>query len=251
MSDAPFSGFTAEGLDFLRGLARNNDRDWFTENRTVFDGQLKPHLAALIRATSAAMEAADVPLRGAEKISPFRIHRDTRFSKDKRPYKTHVSATLTRPAVDGSLQRMSPGMAYIHIEPEPEGGIDPLALPDEPHGRGPFTAVGFYLDDRADIDAMRAAIARDPKGWAAVETALANAGHRLDPGAPVKRMPKGFEDQAGTALEDAIKRTRWIVSKPLTEAEIASPKLPDRIAAFAHEAQPLLDFGWKALQTRA
>src|SRR5690606_20420056 len=118
-----FEGFTTEGLDFLRGLAANNDRDWFAENRAVYDDQLKPQLAALISATSEAMAARSVPLAGDPKASQFRLHRDTRFSKDKRPYKTHVSGTLTR---DG--RRMSPGMAYIHIEPEPTGGLDPLAL---------------------------------------------------------------------------------------------------------------------------
>lgn len=238
-----FSGFSAEGLDFLRGLAAHNDRDWFNANRAVYDDQLKPGLAALIIAASEAMAARGVPLAGDPKSSQFRLHRDTRFSKDKRPYKTHVSATLTR---DG--RRMSPGMVYIHIEPEPVGGIDPLALPDEPHGHGAFAAVGFYLDERADIDAIRAAIARDPGVWARVELALTRAGLRLDAGAPAKRMPKGFEDQAGTPIEGAIKRTHWIVSRPLGEAEVLCSDLPDVIAGLAADARPLLDFGWAALE---
>lgn len=242
-----FTGFTPEGLAFLRGLAANNDKDWFTANRAVFDDQLKPQLAALVRATSDELARTGSALRGAEKISPFRIHRDVRFSKDKRPYKTHVSATLTRPAADGSLARMSPGMAYIHIEPAPEVGIDPLALPDEPHGHGPFVAVGFYLDERSDIDAVRSAIVRERARWDRVLAALGAAGHRLDPGAPVKRLPKGFEDQAGSAYEADLKRTRWIVSRPLTEAEVRSADLPAQIARFADEAKPLLDFGWFAL----
>ena len=237
-----FTGFTPEGLAFLRGLAAHNDRDWFNENRAVYDDQLKPGLAALIIATSKAMAARGLPLAGDPKSSQFRLHRDTRFSKYKRPYKAHVSGTLTR---DG--QRMSPGMVYIHIEPEPVGGIDPLALPDEPHGHGPFAAVGFYLDERADIDAIRAAIARDPAGWARVESALARAGLRLDPGAPAKRMPRGFEVQAGTPIEAAIKRTRWIVSRPLGEAEVLASDLPDVVAGLAADARPLLDFGWTAL----
>ena len=237
-----FTGFTVEGLDFLRGLAANNDRDWFADNRATYDNQLKPQLAALIAATSSEMAKRGVPLAGDPKASQFRLHRDTHFSKDKRPYKTHVSGTLTR---DG--RRMSPGMAYIHIEPAPEGGFDPLALPDEPHGHGPFAAVGFYLDERSDIDAVRAAIAMHPAGWANVETALSKAGLRLDPGAPVKRLPKGFEDQAGSLAEDAVKRTRWIVSRPLTEVEVLSSDLPKTLAAFAADARPLLDFGWVAL----
>ena len=237
-----FEGFTYDGLDFLTGLAANNDRDWFAAHRAVYDDQLKPGLAALIAATSQAMATRNLPLAGDPKASQFRIHRDSRFSKDKRPYKTHVSGTLTR---DG--RRMSPGMAYIHIEPEPLAGFDPLALPDEPHGHGAFTAVGFYLDERSDIDAVRAAIVRDPTGWANVERALATTGLSLDPGAPVKRLPKGFEDQAGSSIEAAIKRTRWIGSRPLSATEVRSPDLPSIIAGVAADARPLLDFGWVAL----
>ncbi|HQR89141.1 MAG TPA: hypothetical protein PLH31_07725 [Caulobacter sp.] len=61
-------------------------------------------------------------------------------------------------------------------------------------------------------------------------------------------MPKGFEDQAGGPLEAAIKRTRWLVRRDLTGAEIGGPDLPAVIADFAADARPLLDFGWKALR---
>ena len=244
-----FAGFTSEGLAFLTGLRANNDRDWFTDHRAAYDDGLKPALGALITALSAAFVARKIPLSGDPKGSQFRLHRDTRFSKDKRPYKTHVSATLTRAKADGTHDRMAPGMVYVHIEPA-ERVIDPLELHDTPHGHGPFAAAGFYLDERADIDAMRAAIVADPAGWAKVEAALSRAGLQLDPGDPVKRMPKGFEDQAGSGIEAALKRTRWIVSRPLTGEEIASPALPELIADFAGQARPLLDFGWKALDAR-
>jgi len=110
---AHFPGFAAADLAFLTGLAAHNDREWFTANRAVYDERLKPALAALIDALNAAFAARDLPLAGDPKKSVFRIHRDVRFSKDKRPYKTHVSATLTR---DG--QKLSPGLVYVHIEPE-------------------------------------------------------------------------------------------------------------------------------------
>lgn len=244
-----FPGFSPDDLAFLTGLRAHNDRDWFTENRAAYDHGLKPALGALITALSASFAARDLPLSGDPKGSQFRLHRDTRFSKDKRPYKTHVSATLTRPNPDGSHIRMAPGMVYVHIEPAGRE-IDPDALHDTPFGHGPFAAAGFYLDERSDIDAVRAAIAADPGGWAKVEAALAEAGLRLDPGDPVKRMPKGFEAHAGSEIEAALKRTRWIVSRPLTGPEITSPGLPGVIADFAVEARPLLEFGWRALDGR-
>lgn len=259
---ASFPGFAANDLAFLAGLAANNDRDWFTANRAAYDNGLKPALSALIEATSAACAARGVPLSGDGKKSVFRIHRDVRFSKDKRPYKTHVSATLTR---DGA--KMSPGMMYVHIEPD--GGsrprfdpdsIDPLDPSTHPSaaapaanegevlfGDGPFAAIGFYLSERPEIDAMRRAIVANPAGWEAVEAALDRAGLALRPGDPVKRMPKDFEAHAGGPLETTLKRTRWLVIRRLTGADIASPDLPDRLADFAVAARPLLDFGWKAL----
>lgn len=260
MTHAPFSGFAAADLAFLKGLAANNARDWFTANRAPFDEGLKPTLVALILTLNETLEAKGLPLAGHPKNTVFRIHRDVRFSKDKKPYKTHVSATLTR---DG--QKMSPGMLYVHIEPE--GGtkpafdpetidpMDPSTFPpadtsenDSYAGHGPFAAAGFYLSERPHIDAFRRGIVADPKGWAAVEKALIKAGLPLEPGEPTKRMPKGFEDQAGGPLEAALKRTRWLVRRPLTGVEIAGPDLPAIITGFVADAQPLLDFGWKALR---
>lgn len=258
MTHASFLGFAAADLAFLTGLAAHNDRDWFIAHRATYDDGLKPSLAALILALNDAFEARGLPLEGDPKKSVFRIHRDTRFAKDKRPYKSHVSATLTR---DG--QKLSPGLVYVHIEPE--GGsrpafdpetidpLDPSTLPSARgedagyYGNGPFAAAGFYLTERPHIDAFRRGIVADPKGWAKVEAALAAKGLTLEPGEPTKRMPKGFEAQAGGPLEPALKRTRWLVHRPLSGVEIAGPDLPAIIADFAVDAGPLLAFGWKAL----
>ena len=264
-----FSGFASDDLAFLKGLAAHNDRDWFTAHRAAYDEGLKPALEALVAATTEALAARGVPLAGDAKKSLFRIHRDVRFSKDKSPYKTHVSATLTRTGPDGLWRKMSPGMVYVHIEPE--GGsrpafdpdtidpLDPSTLPPaqseddaeaNPFGRGPFVAAGFYLSERPNIDVFRRAIAADPAGWGKVVTALTKAGLELAPGDPLKRLPRDFADRAGSPWEAEFKRTRWLVRRSLTGAEIASPDLPERLAAFAADARPLLEFGWKALDGR-
>ncbi len=275
---APFTGFAAADLAFLSGLAAHNDRDWFAANRAVYDERLKPELAALIAATSAACAARGLPLTGDPARAQFRIHRDVRFSKSKLPYKTHVSAILSR---DGL--KASPGMAYIHIEPE--GGsrvtaetfdyeaIDPLdpathpaarlseasspegngellaALPDleDAHGRGPFVSAGFYLYDRKNSEKVRRAILADPDEWRAVEAHLAARGLRFAPGMAVKRLPKGYDAVAGTDLEPALKRLQWFARRPLSGAEIAGPDLPGVLAGFIADMRPLLDFGWRAL----
>jgi uncharacterized protein (TIGR02453 family) len=81
-----------DGLTFLRNLARHNDREWFTPRKAVFDAELKEPMLAIIRKVNTAMESfAPGFVRPAEKCL-FRIYRDTRFSADKKPYKTHVAA---------------------------------------------------------------------------------------------------------------------------------------------------------------
>ena len=274
-----FPGFAPADLRFLSDLAAHNDRDWFTAHRAVYDDRLKPALAALITETTAACAARGLPLAGDPAKSQFRLHRDTRFAKDKSPYKTHVAAVLTRGG-----GKMSPGMAYIHIEPE--GGsrvteasfdydsIDPLDPSTHPgarlteapssssgltggppdlrdlenaHGRGPFVSAGFYLYDRRNSERVRRAIAADPEAWLAVEEALTSRGLRLAPGMAVKRMPKGYEAHAGTPLEPALKRLQWYARRPLTGPEIASPALPETLAGFVEDLRPLLHFGWSAL----
>ena len=263
-SDTPdFAGFATADLAFLTGLAAHNDRDWFTANRAAYDEGLKPALSALIAALNPVLEAKGLPLRGDPRKSQFRIHRDVRFSNDKRPYKTHVSATLTRAGPDGQWSKMSPGMIYIHVEPE--GGsqpafdpqtidpLDPSTLPsaqpaqESYAGSGPFMGAGFWLSERPNIDKVRRAMTANPAAYLAMVAALEARGLELAPGEPLKRMPKGYEDQVGGLLDPALKRTRWIVRRPLTGADIQSADLPQTVAGFAADARPLLEFGWKAL----
>jgi uncharacterized protein (DUF2461 family) len=277
-----FSGFASDDLAFLSGLAAHNERDWFLANRAVYDDRLKPGLAALIEAVNPLLAARGLPLRGDAKKSQFRIHRDVRFSNDKRPYKVHVAATVSRTGPDGEWRKMSPGMVYIHIEPE--GGsrapvaafdpdsidpLDPSTLPSargitasgegeakpadegDYSGSGPFLAAGFWLSERPNIDAVRRAMVANPAAYFAMVEALDKAGLELAPGDPVKRMTRDFAEHAGGPLDPALKRTRWIVRRRLTGAEIGSPELPRTVAAFAADAQPLLEFGWKALGSGA
>ncbi len=106
--------FTAETLQFLHDLSIRNERDWFAENRNTYEKALKApfkaFVADVIRAC-AEREAAFAELEPKHCI--FRINRDTRFSKDKRPYKTHVSAGIA----PGGKKSGDPGL-YIHFDAE-------------------------------------------------------------------------------------------------------------------------------------
>jgi len=108
---APAAHLRPEGLAFLRNLARNNDREWFTPRKAVFEAELKEPMLAIVRKINEAMESfAPAYVRPAEKCL-FRIYRDTRFSADKKPYKTHVAAWWM---LEG-LQKTSGAGFYFHV----------------------------------------------------------------------------------------------------------------------------------------
>src|SRR4030081_3339271 len=106
--------FSSEALKFLRGLKRNNDRVWFEARRSVFEKELKEPMLRLIGEVNEAMaEFAPMHVRPPQKII-MRIYRDIRFSKDKRPYKNHVSACGMR---DG-LRKPKWTRIYFSVTPE-------------------------------------------------------------------------------------------------------------------------------------
>jgi uncharacterized protein (TIGR02453 family) len=107
----PAAHLRPEGLAFLRNLARNNDREWFTPRKAVFEAELKEPMLAIIRKVTEAMTGfAPSFVRPAEKCL-FRIYRDTRFSANKLPYKTHVAAWWSHQG----LEKTSGAGYYFHV----------------------------------------------------------------------------------------------------------------------------------------
>lgn len=226
MPAAPaFTGFPDSAMAFFRGLAETQSRDWFLAHRAAYDEGAVAPMRSLLAELSEALAGRGLPLRGDPFRSVFRLNRDIRFSKDKRPYKTHIGATLTR---DG--QKLGPGLLYVHIDPA-----------------GSFTAAGFYRPEPPVLAALRAAIADDPAGFAAVEAALAAKGLAIEAdGEALKRAPRGFEAVAEPAAT-AIRRKSHLLRQPIPPELRASPALVAFIAEFAAEAAPLLDWGWAAI----
>src|SRR5204863_9410285 len=107
-----FTGFSPAAFTFFRGLAKHNDPNWFKPRKPVYDGEVAAPFRALIGSASAALAEAGLPLTGDPDRGMFRIYRDVRFSPDKRLYKTHAGAVLTR-----SGGKRDPGLLYLHFEP--------------------------------------------------------------------------------------------------------------------------------------
>jgi uncharacterized protein (TIGR02453 family) len=91
-----FPGFPPEALQFLRALARHNNRDWFQPRKTTFEEQVKQPMRELVEALNGAMQSFAPEYATDPAKAIYRIYRDTRFSKDKTPYKDHIAASFFR-----------------------------------------------------------------------------------------------------------------------------------------------------------
>jgi uncharacterized protein (TIGR02453 family) len=165
--------FSSEAVKFLRGLKRNNNREWFEARRSIFENELKkPMLAVVEHVTDAMTEFAPAHVRPAQK-SIMRIYRDTRFSADKTPYKTHISAWWTRPG----LEKTSGGGYYFHFSPTEVVIAAGIYMPEreqllairiqllEHHAEFRRLLNGKKLRKVMDLDLDRAALTRPPKGF--------------------------------------------------------------------------------------
>ena len=129
-------------ISFFKELAANNDRDWFNANKQRFEEYAKAPFEALTHDVIVQMKKLDPEITVEAKDCVFRIYRDTRFSKDKTPYKTHLSAVVGR---GGRKDHSYPGV-YFQI------GVDGVAI-----------AGGAWAPDKDRLMRIRSAIASDPK----------------------------------------------------------------------------------------
>jgi uncharacterized protein (TIGR02453 family) len=117
-----FQGFPAEGMQFFRALKRNNRREWFQRHKESYDNLVKAPMLDLVTALTGEMMrfAPDYVADGGKAI--YRIYRDTRFSKDKTPYKTHIAAVFPR----RGLEKHACAGLYFSVSPfefEVAGGV--------------------------------------------------------------------------------------------------------------------------------
>src|SRR5262245_33961859 len=111
--ELPAAMFTAKTLSFLRSLKRNNDRAWFHARRDAYDAHVRTPMVSCIDRLARDFAKFAPELACDPKISLFRPWRDTRFSEDKSPLKTHVAATFP----DRSLGRMNGAGLYFEVAP--------------------------------------------------------------------------------------------------------------------------------------
>ena len=222
---ANFTGFPPATFAFLKELAANNDRVWFAAHKADYEKSVLAPFHLLLADVVSALAEKGIPLAGDPKKAIFRIHRDVRFSKEKRPYKTHAGAVLTRHGIKGAS-----GILYIHIDPD-----------------GCWLAAGFHAPDAEQLGAIREAIYIDPPRFQAVRNDLADMGLMLDVSETLSRMPRDYQDAADWPVADALRLKRFVVRRALPPETIASAASIAEATRFAADAEPLLRFGWQAL----
>jgi uncharacterized protein (TIGR02453 family) len=211
--------FRPEALAFLRNLTRNNDREWFTPRKAVFEVELKEPMLAIIRkVTDAMMDFAPAFVRPAEKCL-FRIYRDTRFSANKLPYKTHVAAWWSHQG----LEKTSGAGYYFHVS-----------------AKEVIVAAGAYMPEKDQLSAIRhwlldhhAEFRKLLQKPAVLKTFSEFEGNALT------RPPKGFPSEHPGM--DLIRCRQWGLAATLPAAEALKPNLATTLIRYFKIAAPVVD----------
>lgn len=213
-----FPGFPPEGLEFFRKLARNNKRDWFQPRKHVFEQTLKEPMRDLVVEVNHAMSRFAPAYVTDPAKAVYRIYRDTRFSKDKTPYKTHLAASFPR-----------------H---------------DTPEGAGFYFAVshksveiggGIYMPSPETLRAMRNHIAEHHRELRKIVSAAAV--RRLFgglQGEQLTRIPKGFDAENPAA--DLLKFKQYLLYVELQPEIATTAGIFTEIASHFRAMTPFIEF---------
>jgi len=218
----PRTYFGPEFFEFLVELWANNNREWFRINNMRYESVVREPLLAFVsdfavplREISRYYVADPRPVGG----SIFRVYRDTRFSRDKTPYKTHAAAHFRHEA---SRDAHAPGF-YLHLEP---GNV--------------YGGAGIWQPDPESLRRVRDAIAANPVRWQGIvsDESLRTRG-RFE-GESLKRPPQGY-DPNHPLIED-LKRKDFIYSTSFSEEDACAPGFIDLFSGACKAAAPYLEF---------
>jgi len=222
-----FAGFDRSLVGFLRELEANNDREWFAENKRRYEEEVLEPALGFIAAMGPRIKAisrhfAAVPKRTGGSL--MRVYRDTRFSSDKRPYKTNVGIQFRH--VKGKDVH-APGF-YVHIEP---GQF--------------FLGAGIWHPERDALGRIREAIDRRAKEWLAARDDAGFKAHFTLGGEALKRPPRGYEGDH--PLIDDLKRTDFIAVCELGEKAALAPDVVSKVGESFAASRPFVRFLCRAL----
>ena len=224
---ARFPGFPKEGLTFLQELSENNTREWFAPRKDVFESSVKAPMVALVEAVNAELASFAPEYLTEPAKAVYRIYRDTRFSNDKTPYKTHIAANLHKQGAD----KHAAAGYYFSV------GADEIEI-----------AAGVYMPGPEELLRLRRHISANFAEFSKLEADRAvNKLLGTLKGESLSRPPRGF------SLDDPamqfIKWKQWHYYHTALDLEIAlTPKLLPEIVKRLKAAAPMVAFFNRGLE---
>lgn len=207
-------------LDFLRDLAENNDREWFHAQKSRYEQALKKPFEAFVGALIEQVQAVDPSVLITPRQAVFRIYRDTRFSADKAPYKTHASAIILP---FGTRSKEYPGF-YVHLEAEK------LML-----------GGGAYFLEKESLKKVREAIAEDSESFMELVESPSFVKHYGKVlGEQNKRLPAEFQEMARAVPLIANKQFYYMAELPAGDA--LGAQAISKALNYCLAGKPLTDF---------
>ncbi len=226
MSHFPKTFFT-----FFEDLTANNDRDWFNAHKSRYEQDVKQVCLDFISDFGPRLHDISPHFRAIAKGnggSMFRIYRDTRFSKDKTPYKTHAGLHFRH---EGGKDVHAPGF-YLHLDP-----------------REVSAGVGIWMPPNPVLHRIRTAIDQQGDRWQGLRNHVeANGLQWYGRDSALKRVPRGFDKEHRHGDDLKLKSLCWF--KPLTVKQATTPGFVDVFADACRDCLPLVEFVAEALDVQ-
>jgi uncharacterized protein (TIGR02453 family) len=215
-----FPGFSPDALSFLRALKRNNRREWFQPRKEKYEALIKAPMCELIECLNQEMARfAPQYITSAQK-AVYRIYRDTRFSKDKTPYKTHVAGIFPR----SNAVKREGAVFYFHFSEKEL-----------------LVFGGVWNPERDELLAYRSHIQESHEELTEILAApkLRRIFGALQ-GEQLSRMPKGIP--VDHPAEGLLRQRQWYLEHKMEAKLICSPRLPRELARRFELMVPFLEF---------
>ena len=214
--------FPPATLSFLNELAQNNNREWFNKNKPRYESDVLDPALAFIDAMGGPLAKLAPNFRAIPKRvggSLMRVYRDTRFSRNKQPYKTNIGIQF-RHRLGKDVH--APGY-YVHIDPDDV-----------------FLGVGVWHPEKTTLAAIRERIADKPDEWKKIMRSKRFNNYFSLAGESLKRPPRGFDPEL--ACIDDIKRKDFIAVRNLDHSLITTPDLHKEVVSAFRAADPFMRF---------
>jgi len=208
-----------ETLNFLSTLEINNNREWFNENKQLYL-DAKANVESVVNEIISEVAEFDASVERLEaKNCIFRIYKDTRFSKDKTPYKTNLGASL----VEKGPKTLNHAGYYIHFEP----------------GKS-FLAGGVYMTEPKNLKAIREAISSDGDEFLKILNKKSFKDILELQGTKLVKVPQGFDRE--DPMGDYLKFKQFTVFHPLSDADVLDKDFVKNTAKVLKEIYPFNRF---------